>query len=148
MESEMTYLQKAVLFLAGATALGIGAAILIFPAAFYTSYGVTIGSDPSLLSEIRAPGGALLVMGFFMLAGLVRPGLADVSRWIAAAVFLSYGCARLLSLALDGMPDEGLVIAAVFEIAIGLLCLTPGRARHEVTDAPSRFSVPQNRYPT
>lgn len=144
----MTYLQKATLFLAGAIAVGIGAAILIVPATIYNSYGITIGSDPSLLSEIRAPGGALLVMGLFMLAGLVRPGFADVSRWIAAAVFLSYGFARLLSLALDGMPDEGLVIAAVFEIAIGLLCLTPRRARREANDAPPRFTVPQNRYPT
>ena len=80
METQMTYLQKAILFLAGATAFSIGAAILIFPAAFYTSYGITIGSDPSLLSEIRAPGGALLVMGLFMLTGLVRPDLADFSR--------------------------------------------------------------------
>lgn len=144
----MTYFQKAILFLAGATSVGIGTAILIFPVAFHASYGITLGSDPSLLSEIRAPGGALLVMGLFMLAGLVRPGFANVSRWIAAAVLLSYGLARLLSLALDGMPDEGLLIAAVFEIAIGLLCMTPRRARRDVTDTPSRFTVPQNRYPT
>ena len=103
----MTHFQKAILALAGATAVGIGTAILISPAAFYTSYGITLGSDPSLLSEIRAPGGALLVMGLFMLAGLVRPGFANVSRWIAAAVFLSYGLARLLSSRLMGRRMRG-----------------------------------------
>jgi hypothetical protein len=144
----MTHFQKAILALAGATAVGIGTAILISPAAFYTSYGITLGSDPSLLSEIRTPGGALLVMGLFILAGLVRPGFANVSRWITAAVFLSYGLARLLSFALDGTPDEGLVIAAVFEIAIGLLCMTPRRAPREASDAPFPITVPQNRYPT
>jgi len=144
----MTSFQKAILLLAGATSVGIGTAILIFPAAFHASYGITLGTDPSLLSEIRAPGGALLVMGLFMLAGLVRPGFAHVSRWIAAAVFLSYGLARLLSFALDGTPDGGLVFAAVFEIAIGLLCMTPGRAPRKASDAPFAIKVPQNRYPT
>jgi hypothetical protein len=144
----MTYFQKTILCLAGVTSIGIGTAILIFPAVFYASYGITLGNDPSLLSEIRAPGGALLVLGLFMLVGLLRPGFADVSRRIGAAVFLSYGGARLLSFALDGTPDQGLVIAAAYEIAIGLLCLTPRRARREASNTPPRFTVPQNRYPT
>ena len=41
LEYKMTYFQKAILFLAGATSVGIGTAILIFPAAFHASYGIT-----------------------------------------------------------------------------------------------------------
>ncbi|HEY9038098.1 MAG TPA: DUF4345 domain-containing protein [Roseovarius sp.] len=144
----MTLFQKSILGLAGATALGIGAAILIAPAGFYATYGISLGSDPSLLNEMRAPGGALLTMGLFMLAGLVRPGLAQMSRWIAAGVFLSYGLSRLLSFTLNGAPDGGLMLAALFKITIGALCLTPpGTRRHKGPGRP-RFAIPQNRYPT
>jgi transposase InsO family protein len=41
------------------TALTIGAFILFAPHAFYGSYGITLGEDASLLSELRAPGAGL-----------------------------------------------------------------------------------------
>ena len=59
----MTLFQKIALGVAGITALGIGASILIAPYAFYASYGIVLAPNPSLLSELRAPGAGLAAFG-------------------------------------------------------------------------------------
>ena len=105
--------QKIILLISGATAVGIGAAILAVPIAFHATNGIALGDNTSLLSEIRAPGGALLTMGLFMLAGLLRQRLAGFSLAVGAAVFLSYGLSRCIAIAVDGWPEQGLVAAAV-----------------------------------
>ena len=64
----MTPVQKIALSIAGFTSLGIGAFILAAPHAFYASYGIALGQDPSLLSELRAPGAGLAAFGAVMLA--------------------------------------------------------------------------------
>jgi hypothetical protein len=113
---------RALLVLAGLTAGAIGATILFAPAAFHATHGIELGADASLLSEVRAPGGALLVLGLLMLVGVFARSFTLASTSIAAAVYLAYGAARLLSLALDGVPDPGLVAAAGIELAIGAAC--------------------------
>lgn len=113
---------RLLLAVSGLVAATIGAAILFAPAAFHATHHIELGSDPSLLSEVRAPGAALLVLGLAMLTGIVRRESTRTSLVIAAIVYLSYGGARVLSLALDGVPDPGLVAAAVVEIAIGVAC--------------------------
>tara|TARA_R110001599_G_scaffold201621_2_gene398374 strand:- start:22 stop:456 length:435 start_codon:yes stop_codon:yes gene_type:complete len=118
-----TLTHKFILSISGLTAVGIGAAILIVPMAFHSTNGIALGDDSSLLSEIRAPGGALLTMGVFMLAGLLRERLVRFSLGVGAAVFLSYGLSRCLAIALDGWPASGLVAAAAFELLIGALCV-------------------------
>ncbi len=118
-----TSTQKIILFISGSTAIGIGAAILAVPIAFHASNGIALGDNTSLLSEIRAPGGALLTMGLIMLAGLLRPRLAGYSLGVGAAVFLSYGLSRWFAIALDGWPEPGLVAAAVIELVIGASCV-------------------------
>lgn len=118
-----TLTQKISLFISGLTAVGIGAAILTVPIAFHSTNGIALGDDTSLLSEIRAPGGALLTMGLFMLAGLIRARLVSFSLGIGAAIFLSYGLSRCLAIALDGWPDSGLVVATAFELLLGALCV-------------------------
>ena len=115
--------QKIILLISGATAVGIGAAILAVPVAFHATNGIALGDNTSLLSEIRAPGGALLTMGLFMLAGLWRQRLAGFSLAVGAAVFLSYGLSRCIAIAVDGWPEHGLVAAAVIELVIGASCV-------------------------
>ena len=114
---------RLLLGLSGLMALWIGAAILIDPTAFHAGNGITLGADPSLLSEVRAPGGALLVLGGLMLAGAFVRALTFASTAVAAAVYLAYGLSRLLAMALDGMPATGLVGATAIELATGTLCL-------------------------
>lgn len=128
----LTRLQKIALGIAGASALGIGAAITAIPHAFYASYGIALGSDPSLLSELRAPGAGLAVLGAVMLVGLVRSSLRDLALAAALLVFLAFPAGRIVGLVLDGMPSAGIMAALVFELAVAALCLfafRPTRAR-------------------
>ena len=116
-------LLNGLLLISGLIAVGIGGAILFMPAAFYGTYGIELGNAASLVNEIRAPGGALLVTGFVILTGVFVAGFAFASTVIAAAAYLSYGLSRVLSMSIDGMPDAGLIGAAGIELVIGLAAL-------------------------
>ena len=83
----MKPVQKFALGVAGITSLGIGAFILAAPYAFYASYGIKLGPDPSLLSELRAPGAGLATFGAVMQAGIVRPALRQAAVVAALTVF-------------------------------------------------------------
>lgn len=119
----MTLTQKIALAVAGITSLGIGGSILAAPHAFYASYGIMLGSDPSLLSELRAPGAGLAAFGAVMLAGIVRPALRQSAVVAALIVFLAFPAGRILGLLTDGMPSGGILAALVLELAIAALCL-------------------------
>ena len=119
----LTLLQKIALGTSGATSLGIGAFILSAPFAFYASYGIALVPDPSLLSELRAPGAGLVASGAIMLAGIFRQGLAQVAVAFALAIFLAFPAGRIVSLAMDGMPSAGILAALALELAIAAFCL-------------------------
>ncbi len=116
-------LLKPALIVAGLVALIVGAAVLFAPEALHASAGVELAPDPSLMSEIRAPGGALLGAGLLMLLGAFVERLARPGLLVALIVYLGYGGARLVSLALDGAPAPSLLAALAIELAIGLFCL-------------------------
>lgn len=116
----MTRIQTITLLVAGLVALAIGASILIVPHVFYASYGIHLGQDPNLLSELRAPGASLLALGLVMLAGVFRPGFATVSLGAALMVYGAFPFGRLVSLAIDGVPSSGILAALGLEVAIGL----------------------------
>jgi hypothetical protein len=115
-------LLKVVLLVSGISAIGIACAILFAPEVFYATYGIELGSDANLVNELKAPSGALLAAGVLMLAGIFNSELAFVSTATAAAVYLSYGLARLSSIAIDGFPNGALITAASFELIIGTAC--------------------------
>jgi hypothetical protein len=119
----MTRFQNAALGAAGITSLGIGAFILAAPHTFYASYGIALGQDPSLLSELRAPAAGLTAFGGVMLAGIVRPLLRQAAMVAALTVFLAFPAGRVLSLVADGVPSGGILGALVLELAIAGLCL-------------------------
>lgn len=112
-------IQKAVLIIAGATATVIGGYILASPEAFYAAYGIDLSGNASLLNELRAGGGAVLVLGLLILAGLVFSRFRLASTLLATAMFFAYGAARLVSLGIDGQPDGGLIAAMIAELVIG-----------------------------
>jgi hypothetical protein len=133
----MIWLQRVVLGVAGSVAFGIGVAILSAPMSFYATYGIDLGSQPNLLSELRAPGANLAVLGAIILAGAVHSRIARLSATLGAMVFLAYAFGRLVSMALDGMPSHGLIEATLIEFAIGGLCailLWRGKSRRSVGD--------------
>jgi len=113
---------KTILITSGLIASGIGATILFAPVAFYATYGIELDGNYSLLNEMRAPGGALLASGILIMSGAFVDKLAFTAIVVSTLLYLSYGLSRVMSIAIDGMPVEGLVQATALEIITGLFC--------------------------
>ncbi|MEM7704748.1 MAG: DUF4345 domain-containing protein [Pseudomonadota bacterium] len=107
----------------GAVLLAIGAALVFEPLGFAASNGVVLPNDVSVLSEYRAPGGLLVVVGLLMLVSAFSRRHLATGLWAGALVYCSYGGARLLGYVIDGAPSSTLVQAMVVEWVIGLACL-------------------------
>ena len=114
---------KTILIISGLIASGIGATILFAPVAFYATYGIELGGNFSLLNEIRAPGAALLASGILIMLGAFVAKLTFTSTVISIMIYLSKGISRILSMVIDGIPAEVLVMATVVEIIIGLVSI-------------------------
>lgn len=121
--------EKIALGLAGLTAFTIGAFILFAPHAFYAGYGITLGDDASLLSELRGPGAGLAGFGLLMLRGIWRHATFSVAVAAALTVFVAFPAGRLVGLALDGMPSGSVIGALVVELMIAALCFAAFRRR-------------------
>jgi hypothetical protein len=113
---------KFTLFTSGLVVILIGAATLFAPVAFNEFNGVGLGGDAGLLSEVRAAGGSLLASGVLIVLGAFVPRLAFTAALLGSVTYLSYGLSRVLSIAVDGTPGSGLVLAAAVETALGLAC--------------------------
>lgn len=112
---------RTILVLAGGIAIAIGVAVLFFPHAFSATYGVTLGADPSLLSDIRGSGGAILASGIVITAGAFARRLTFTALVISSLFYLAYALSRALGLVLDGVPASGVIAAMVAEFVLGAL---------------------------
>lgn len=117
------YFEKSALLISGLTAIVIGGMITVMPHVFYAGYGITIGNDPNLLSELRAPGAGLVAFGSLILLGVWRSALAQLAMTATLVVFLAFPAGRVIGIALDGLPSTGIIWALILEIAIAVLCL-------------------------
>lgn len=118
----LTRFQKAVLAVAGVTATAIGAFILFAPDVFYASYGITLGADANLRSEMRAPAGGLLALGLVMLLGVIQSRWTERAIFSAFTVFIAFPAGRVVSVLSDGLPNGSIIAAFTFELVIaGLL---------------------------
>ncbi len=122
-------LEKITLCISGLTAIGIGGMIMLSPHVFYASYGIILGENPSLLSELRAPAAGLTTLGILMLLGIWRSALAQLAVASTLIVFLAFPAGRFIGLAVDGIPSSGIIGALLLEIAIAALCLFAFRKR-------------------
>jgi hypothetical protein len=113
---------RSLLLVAGLIGATIGASLLLNPIAFQASTGITLPNNPSLLSEVRAPGGALLVSNLLITLGAFVGRLTFPATWLACGLYLSYGLSRLVSMLLDGIPETLLVHATIAELVIGGAC--------------------------
>lgn len=125
----LNLLEKITLGISGLTAIGIGGIITFAPHAFFASYGISLGEDPSLLSELRAPAAGLTTLGALMLIGIWRSAWAQLAMAATLIVFLAFPAGRFIGLVVDGMPSSGIIGALLFEIAIAVLCLFAFRRR-------------------
>ena len=108
------------LAIAGVLLVAIGGGILLVPHAFHAGSGIVLGDSPNLLSETRAPGGLLLAAGLVILGAVFREPQRHAATQLSILVYGSYSFARLVSVALDGMPTTSILIAAVLELLVAL----------------------------
>lgn len=111
---------KTFLIISGLILALIGAAILLVPEAMHALNGVDLGGRASLLNEVRAPGGALLASGVVIILGAFKSRFTYTAAIFSIVIYLGYGLARILSIAIDGTPSTGLMIICGLEIIIGL----------------------------
>lgn len=115
--------QKFSLSLAGVATLAIGISILMEPYAFYSSYGIILPDSPSLMSELRGTAVCLATSGIIILAGIFYKPMTHTSAIIAMMVFLSLTIGRFVSIAVDGLPSDGILGALIIEFLIAVLIL-------------------------
>ncbi|WP_433832739.1 DUF4345 domain-containing protein [Flavobacterium anhuiense] len=114
---------KILLFIVGLIGFSIGIALLFFPIAFEASANIHLNkNDFSLLSEIRASGGTLLVFGIVIFLGAFKSSMTKTSLQTAILLYFAYGFSRLYAIIVDGMPSQTILNAAISEIAIGIIC--------------------------
>ena len=129
---------KALLTSAGLTLVLIGVWINLAPVGFYGANGILVEGNSNLLNELRAPAGLLVVLGSFIFAGAYMPTLTASALLLSSVVYLSYAMTRVLGFMLDGLPSQGLMVAATVEGVLGFLSLWAWyqrRARHDHTAA-------------
>ena len=120
---EFSKATKALQIVAGVVGIIIGAGMVFIPIAFQSSAGITLGDNISLLSETRAPGGLLLTGGIIILQSVFKSKLRRIGLVLTALMYLGYGSGRTISLVLDGMPHQSLLIALILELTVGGLAL-------------------------
>jgi len=112
------------LIVSGAVATLIGLIILFIPQALYAGNTIVLTAGAELYSEIRAPGALLTVLGGLILTGALIPARRQASLGLSAALYLSYGTARLWSFHVDGHPGDLLILTMGVELALGLAALS------------------------
>lgn len=125
--------QRGVLTLASLALTGVGALLLLAPQMMHASIGVTLGSEPSLLSEIRAPGAGLIGAGGLAALGVLRAEWRGPSMIIGGTTLMAFAMGRGLSLLIDGWPAFNLIWAGGVEFALGSACLAAAYARKWAT---------------
>jgi hypothetical protein len=82
---------------------------------------VTVARDPSLMSELTAPAGMLLVAALLMLISGFRPRYNDLGLVTGAIVWSSYGVSLPVGMVAYGVPSTALTIVTLVEIGMALL---------------------------
>ncbi len=106
-------LVKILLVFSVITAYGIGRSLLFVTIAFEASAGIQMEQDINLLSELRAPGGTLMVVGVIILLGAFVSEITFLSTLLSTLFYLSYGFYHIYAMLVDGIPSESLVLATI-----------------------------------
>lgn len=114
---------KCILIVLGLLLIGIGLWRLFDPIGFFLNSGITLDNQAGLLSEARATGGAVVGFGLLILMGAFIQKLSYTSTIAAIVLFLGFGIARLIGLAMDGNPGVGVIQGIIIEFVFGLIAV-------------------------
>ena len=114
---------RVLVFVSGIIGLGIGLALLLTPITFEASAGIHLDNNASLLSEIRAPGGTLILGGIFTIIGAFNLKITFSALFISGLFHTGYGVARVVGILFDGLPHQTLILAMCVELTVGVLSI-------------------------
>jgi hypothetical protein len=123
MKTKLEIAQIPILIVSGAILILIGSSIILSPVNFYGSYDIDLRMNNSLLNELKASAGLLLVAALFMIGATFARSRIDIALKLAALIYLSYAASCIVSMLFDGVPASGLIMATAFEVLIGLASL-------------------------
>lgn len=116
----MTWVNRLLLGIGALTAIALALAILFMPGPFYAGYGIEPGTNASLLNELKAPALVILTLGILQALALFERASLPLGLGAGLLLYLGFGAARLVVMAVDGLPSTGLVVVAVVELTLGL----------------------------
>lgn len=124
----------------------IGGALMFTPKAFLEMSHVVVERDPSLMSELTAPSGVLIITGALLVLGAVKRRFANLALSTGAIVYGSYGIGRLWSMGLHGIPSDSLVTASIIELGVAAMLVTLRLVarpadQENIANAPNRVTI-------
>ena len=114
---------KAILFLCGLLIIVPGVMAIFSTDYFAGRNGIDIAGNISLYNDYKAMGGIMIGAGIVMWLGIIHPRMAFTSTVVAMVTHLSIALGRYISIAMDGMPADGLFKASIAETVLGLLAV-------------------------
>ena len=114
---------KVILIVLGLLLIGLGSWRLFDPISFFQNSGLILDNHVGLLSEARATGGVVVGFGLIILLGAFIQKLSYTSTIAVIVLFLGFGFARLIGLAMDGNPGEALIQGLIIEFVFGLIAV-------------------------
>nr|WP_279576311.1 DUF4345 domain-containing protein [Thiomicrorhabdus marina] len=93
-----------------------------------------LGAPISLLSDLRAMGGMMLVIGLYILMANFQKDLMKSAVFISAVFYTTFSVFKTLSIMLDGTPQFEILLAFLIELMMafsGLLLIFLTKHRYE-----------------
>ena len=110
----------------------IGGLIVLSPISMLSAYGFQSEISTGLMSELRAPGGLLIVCGLLILRSALSKENYQQGLQVSIMVYGGYGGARLLGFALDGQPPLEILLATAIELILCTLSIAAMRTNHRL----------------
>lgn len=82
--------------------------------------GIQLENDADLLNELRGVSFVMLCGGIISLLGIFISSISPSSFLIGSLIFIGFAIGRIVSIAIDGMPNKQIIQGIVFEIVFGL----------------------------
>ena len=112
------------LSLSGLLLLFVGMMRLMNPKQAYAkNSGIQLADDVNLLNEVRGVSAVQLLGGIIILLGTIVAPLTIVSFGVASLIFLGFALGRLISMNVDGKPNNQIRQGIMFELVLGAASL-------------------------
>jgi hypothetical protein len=106
---------KIYLSILGAVLTIVGLVNFIAPSVYLGTLGVAI-SDPSAMNVLHTYGGCYLGLAAFLFVSAGRPEFTRTAVVASTIVMAGFVAGRIMGLAVEGMPDRGIIVSTIIEI--------------------------------